>query len=144
LKAGLALGAGLGLAALAGFIVFLFFRKRKGVDVESGSTALGDDVPEGDPSGKIVDISRNAFTGFTFRVRLDNPARAARSIKVALDFTPSGGFQFGVDPFHAEQLVDLKPRSSVELAMTDDDLSFAPIGGGQVTLSLDGKVADRQ
>jgi hypothetical protein len=142
LKAALAL-VGLGaVAAAAG--LFLFFRKKNALNVESGSTPLGSDVPEGEPTGKIIGLERNVFTGFEFRIRVENPASLGRTVKLSLDFMPHGGLQFGVDPFHAEQTVTMPARASVEMSFTDEDLSFAPVGGGTVTLSIDGKVVDRQ
>jgi hypothetical protein len=134
---------GLGAVALAGLVWWV--RRRAGaVNAAAGATPVPDDTPDGPASGKITDFTRNAFAGFTFATAITNPSTRTRTFTVALDFVPAGGLQFGVDPFHRQELITIPARSTVGVDFIDDDLSFAPIGSGKATLSIDGLVVDQK
>ena len=135
----------LGVGAAAAVVVSFLLRRSAGaVNTESGATLLPEDTPLGAPIGKITDIDRNSFSGFTFRTTLTNPDTRVRTVEVAVDFVPSGGLQIGVDPFHVKQIVTIPARSNVGVDFIDEDLFFAPFASGEATLSVDGIVVDKK
>jgi len=135
----------LGVGAAAAVVVSFLLRRSAGaVNTESGATPLPEDTPPGAPTGKITDIDRNSFSGFTFRTTLTNPDTRVRTVEVAVDFVPSGGLQIGVDPFHVKQIVTIPARSNVGVDFIDEDLFFAPFASGEATLSVDGIVVDKK
>ena len=82
----------LGVGAAAAVVVSFLLRRSAGaVNTESGATPLPEDTLLGAPTGKITDIDRNSFSGFTFRTTLTNPDTRVRTVEVAVDFVPSGG-----------------------------------------------------
>lgn len=134
-----------GVGAAATVALVWFIRRSVGtVNASSGATPLPPDTPDAPPSGKITNVDRNAFTGFTFSTTLTNANAAEKTFNVAIDFVPAGGLQFGVDPFHSSKLITVPARSIVGVDFIDSDLSFAPFAAGKVTLSIDGQLVDQK
>jgi hypothetical protein len=132
---------GAGAAAVVGIVWFLR-RSLSTVNVSAGAVPLPADAPDAAPSGKITNIDRDAFQGFTFSTTLTNASAKDQTFDVAFDMTPSGGLQFGVDPFHARQIVIVPARSSVNVDFIDHDVSLTLFASGKATLSINGVVVD--
>ena len=132
------------LLAGAGVAVFVVLRKRK------TDNFLRDAIPldAGDPggtalTGHTVEINRVGLDSVTAEVEIVNPTTRDLSGTVKFQAIPSGGFEFGLDPFEGTQRVTVPARSKVSITFSNQDWAFAPFSTWKATLSIDGFVVDQ-
>lgn len=135
---------GLLLAGLA-VGVFLFVRRKNTRFLKSGSEPLGDDVAIGrEVTARTLEINRVGLDSVTANVEVTNATGLDRTVTVHFHAIPTGGLEFGLDPFEDEQKVTVPARSKTKLTFFNEDWAFAPFSTWQVEVSINGIVVDRQ